>query len=220
MPEITAASPGHRFSVPIHWPRAIGAGVVATIIMTIVGAVVKMNFPKMIGGMIVPHASLTTQYIVGGMMHFMIGIIYGIIYAALVGRLVEWNRFIKAVVYGLAITAIAFAAMPVMSAMMGGGAKSAGNPCNASVSKASPANPCHPQAAQQMAMNPCHPQSGQKQMNPCHPQGSNPCHTKSSGGGNPCNPCGGGGGAWSGVLSVVNHLVYALALAFVYGKVR
>ncbi|HEY8131974.1 MAG TPA: hypothetical protein VII12_08785 [Thermoanaerobaculia bacterium] len=212
MAEIAAANPDRHFLVPIHWSRAIGAGVIATIIMTIVGAILKMNFPKMIGSMIVPHATLTVQYAVGGAMHFMIGIVYGIIYAALVGRLIEWNRFVKGVVYGLAITAIAFAAMPLMSAMMGGGGR-AGNPCNPSSSKSAAAaqNPCHPQTGQQQAMNPCHPQGQASAMNPCHPKGA---------AGNPCNPCGGGSSPYSGLMSVVNHLIYALTLAFGYGKVR
>ena len=198
MAEIAAANTDRHFLVPIHWSRAIGAGVVATVIMTIVGAVLKMNFPKMIGSMIVPHASLTVQYAVGGAMHFMIGIVYGIIYAALVGRLMEWNRFVKGVVYGLAITAIALAAMPLMSAMIGGGGGAA-------------QNPCHPQTGQQQAMNPCHPQGQASAMNPCHPKAA---------AGNPCNPCGGGSSPYSGVMSVVNHLIYALTLAFAYGKVR
>jgi len=200
MAEIAAANTDRHFLVPIHWSRAIGAGVVATVIMTIVGAVLKMNFPKMIGSMIVPHASLTVQYAVGGAMHFMIGIVYGIIYAALVGRLMEWNRFVKGVVYGLAITAIALAAMPLMSAMMGGGGGGG-----------AAQNPCHPQTGQQQAMNPCHPQGQASAMNPCHPKAA---------AGNPCNPCGGGSSPYSGVMSVVNHLIYALTLAFAYGKVR
>jgi len=200
MVEIAAANPDRHFLVPIYWSRAIGAGVIATIIMTIVGAVLKMNFPKMIGSMIVPHASLTVQYAVGGAMHFMIGIVYGIIYAALVGRLMEWNRFVKGVVYGLAITAIALAAMPLMSAMMGGGGGGG-----------AAQNPCHPQTGQQQAMNPCHPQGQASAMNPCHPKAA---------AGNPCNPCGGGSSPYSGVMSVVNHLIYALTLAFAYGKVR
>lgn len=215
MADIAEASAGERFSVPIHWGRAISAGVIATIAMTVIGAIVKMNFPKMIGSMILPNGSTTMQYAVGGMMHLMIGIVYGIIYAALVGRLVEWNRFIKAVVYALAITAIALVAMPLMSAMMG---KS---------SKASAGNPCHPQQAGMVsggegAMNPCHPSSGATAPYQQASGTSNPCHMKAGGGGggNPCNPCGGGGGPWSCVMSVINHLVYALTLAFAYGKVR
>jgi hypothetical protein len=90
-------------------------------------------------------------------------------------------------------------------------------------------NPCHGQKA----MNPCHPKEGQGAMTPCHPkegkkamnsgpgtQGGaamNPCHPQQAAA-NPCNPCGGGGGggAMGSVLSLVNHLIYALTLAFVY----
>jgi hypothetical protein len=234
----------------IHWGRAIGAGLIATIVMTIVMVVLKMNLAKSLGSMIVgSNASLALQYTVGGAIHLMIGIVYGIIFAALVARVAEWNRFIKGTVYGLAIAAIAFAAMPVMSAMMGGGGGAAQNPCGGKSGgsygkqSAGAMNPCHPQSTEAKnpcggkqsagAMNPCHPQAGapmnpchsKTAMNPCHPSGSpqaarNPCHS-GGGAGNPCNPCGGGGGGpWSGVISVVNHLVYALTLAFVYGKVR
>ncbi|HEV8657279.1 MAG TPA: hypothetical protein VGS96_01515 [Thermoanaerobaculia bacterium] len=203
----------------IHWGRAIGAGLIATIVMTIVMVALKMNLVKSLGSMIVgSNASLALQYTVGGAIHLMIGIVYGIIFAALVARVAEWNRFIKGTVYGLAIAAIAFAAMPLMSAMLGGGG-GAQNPCGRKQT-AGAMNPCHPQAG--APMNPCHPKTA---MNPCHPSGSrqsakNPCHS-GGGAGNPCNPCGGGGGGpWSGVISVVNHLVYALTLAFVYGKVR
>lgn len=226
MSEIAATSPSLRFSVPIHWTRAVSAGVVATIVMTVIGAIIGMNFPKMIGSMMLPNGSLAMQYTAGGIMHFMIGIIYGIIYVAVVARLVEWNRFIKALVYGLAITAIAFAAMPLMSAMMGGGSKaSAGNPCHSQAEQQAAMNPCHSQqpssrsAAQAGAMNPCHPSSGMAAPYQQASGSSNPCHMKAGGGGNPGNPCGGGGGPWNGVMSVVNHLVYALALAFTYGKV-
>ena len=51
-------------------------------------------------------------------------------------------------------------------------------------------------------------------MNACNPcDGKNP-----SGGANPCNPCGGGGSPYGGLISLVNHLIYGLTLAFVYGK--
>lgn len=237
-PAVVSSQPARSFS----WSRALFAGLVATIVMTIVMMVMGMNLMKSLGSMIVGStASSATQYAVGGAMHLMIGSIYAVIFASLVGRVVEWNRFIKGTVYGLAIAAIALAAMPVMSAMMGGG-KTPGNPCNPSGSKSAAAqNPCHPQTGQQAmnpchakegAMNPCNPKEGAKNpcqpqgsttMNPCHPRrqaAANPCHSK-SGAGNPCNPCGGGGGSpYSGLMSVINHVIYGLTLAFVYGKTR
>ena len=36
----------------------------------------------------------------------------------------------------------------------------------------------------------------------------NPC--------NPCNPCGGGGSPYAGLISLINHIIYGLMLAFLY----
>jgi hypothetical protein len=256
----------------MNWSRAFLAGLAATVVMTIVMVAMGMNIMKSMGAMMVgQNASPGLQYAVGGTIHLMIGLIYGFIFAWLFGRVTEWNRFIKGAVYGLAIAAIAFAAMPLMSSVVGGG-KSASNPCHTAKGGAmnpchgkeamnpchpkekqaamnpchgkeamnpchpkekqaamnpchgkEAMNPCHPKEKQaamnpchgKEAMNPCHPKEKQAAMNPCHPQqpAANPCH--SGGGGNPCNPCG-GGGAMSSVLSVINHLIYALTLAFVY----
>jgi hypothetical protein len=65
-------------------------------------------------------------------------------------------------------------------------------------------NPCKPKDTASGTMNPCHPQ--QQAANPCKPKG----------GANPCNPCGGGSSPLSSVMSLINHLIYALALAFIY----
>ncbi len=223
-PAAVSSQPVRSFS----WSRALLAGLVATIVMTIVMMVMGMNLMKSLGSMIVGSAaSPALQYAAGGTMHLMIGLIYGVIFAWLVGRVVEWNRFIKGTVYGLAIAAIALAVMPVMGAMMGGGG-GAGNPCNPCGSKSSAAqNPCNPKAAQAQATNPCNPKAAQAQAtNPCNPkaaqaQATNPCHPKEAQKGGPCNPCGGGAGSpYSGLMSVINHVVYGLTLAFVYGKTR
>jgi hypothetical protein len=182
----------------MNWSRALLAGLAATVVMTIVMVAMGMNLMKSLGAMMVgQNASPGLQYAVGGTIHLMIGLIYGFIFAWLFGRVTEWNRFIKGAVYGLAIAAIAFAAMPLMSSM-GGGGKSASSPCH--TAKGGAMNPCHGKEA----MNPCHPKEGRAAMNPCHPQQA------------AANPCGGGGGATSSLLSVINHLIYALTLAFVY----
>src|SRR5713101_9983967 len=136
-PAVVSSQPARFFS----WSRALLAGLVATIVMTIVMMVMGMNLMKSLGSMFVGStASPALLYAVGGTMHLMIGLIYGVIFAWLVGRVVEWNPVIKGTVFGLAIAAIALSAMPLMGAMVGGegGAKKAA------------VNPCHPQAA----MNP------------------------------------------------------------------
>ena len=94
----------------------------------------------------------------------------------------------------------------------------AGNPCNPCGGKAS--NPCNPCATKTMnpcaAGNPCAGASHAKSMkmvqpcNPCAGGAGNPCTA-----GNPCNPCGGGGGnAYGGLISLMNHIIFALVLAF------
>jgi hypothetical protein len=213
-PAVVSSQPARSFS----WSRALLAGLVATIVMTIVMMVMGMNLMKSLGSMIVGStASPATQYAVGGTMHLMIGLIYGVIFAWLVGRVIEWNRFIKGTVYGLAIAAIALAAMPLMSAMTSSG-KGAGNPCNPCGSK-----PSATQKSGQQAMNPCHPKEGQSApmassgaQNPCHPKekAMNPCHPSAG------NPCSSSSSPYSGLMSVINHVIYGLTLAFVYGKTR
>ncbi len=174
--------------------RALVAGLVATIIMTVVMAFFGMNLMKMLGGMFLPGSSTGVQYAVGGAMHLMVGLIYAVIFAWLFGRVRVWHPVVKGTIYGLAIGAIALAVMPVAAAVMGGGA--AANPCNPCAAKGA-ANPCNPCAAK--AANPC-----------------NPCAAKAA---NPCNPCGGSGqGPWAGMISIFNHLVYGLVLALIYGR--
>ena len=226
MSEIVQPAPARGFS----WTRALLAGLVATVVMTVVAVPLGMNFMKNLGSMLAPRAGMGAQYAIGGAVHLMIGLIYGVIYAWLVGRVSEWNPLLKGVVYGLAITAIALAAMPIMATMTGGagpgnpcGGKSAGNPCHAKAAgnpcgTKAPANPCHPTAGNPYQpagapMNPCNPPKAAG--NPCHPQAKNACHAGAS---NPCNPCGGSKSPYSGLLSVVMHLAYALPLAFVYGR--
>lgn len=219
-----------RFS----WARALTAGLVATVIMTVVMMLTGMNIMKTLGSMVMPGAGIATQYVVGGAIHLMIGLFYGVAYAWLFGRVAEWNPFVKGAVFGLAIAAIAPAAMPVMAAMMGGG--DPGNPCGAAnPCAAAAANPCagrNPSAGKNpcSASNPCAAKNPCAAENPC--AAKNPCATKQPGpagnachmaaASNPCggagNPCGGSEGPYSGAISVLNHLVYALTLAFVYGR--
>jgi hypothetical protein len=211
--------------------RAVLAGLIATAAITISLAFFGQNIMKMLGSMMLPNSSVGTQYAVGGAVHLTIGLFYAVVFAALFGKVREWNPVLKAGVFGLAITAVALAAMPVMAAMLGGGGK-AGNPCGgaakAGMSKAANAgNPCAAKPA--AAGNPCatkpaaagNPCAAKAAANPCKPaaqQAANPCgggKGPCSGTGNPCNPCG-GGGPYSGAISALNHLIYAFVLTLVY----
>jgi hypothetical protein len=204
-------------SKPFSWSRAILAGLLATVAITVSLAFFGQNIMKMLGSMMLPDASVATQYAVGGAVHLTIGLFYGIVYAALFGKVRQWNPLLKAAVFGLAISAVALAAMPVMAAMLGGG--KAGNPCGAAAKSANPCNPCGGKAAANPC-NPCAPKQAKNPCNPCDPgaakQAANPCNPcAGKAAANPCNPCG-GGGPWSGAISAFNHLIYALVLALVY----
>lgn len=258
----------------INWSRAILAGLIATVAITVTLGLFGNNIMKSLGAMILgPGASAGAQYMAGGVMHLMVGLFYGIVYAWFFGPVREWSRFTRGAVFAATITAIALVAMPLMGAMMGGGG--AGNPCNPCAGGAEKppatqaANPCNPCAgkAQSGAQNPCNPCAAKgaapnpcAAKNPCNPSAArppqgeaagssapqnpcNPCAAKagtapaqnpcnpcagnsgagtpnacSRAGANPCNPCGGGGSPYAGLISLINHLVYGLILAFVYGR--
>ncbi len=200
----------------VNWGRALFAGLVATVAMTVTMAVFGTNFVRVLGMMLAPTASLPAQYLAGGIVHLFTGLFYAVLYAILFASVRGWSRAMKGVVYGLAITAIALVTMPIAASMMGGGAANpcaprATDPCN-------PCNPCNPCAgkARAGAENPCNPCGPKEAMNPCNPcspkASSNPC--------NPCNPAGGAASPYGGVVSLINHLIYGLVLAFLYkGKI-
>ena len=245
--DIGGSSRGQASS--FNWGKALMAGLVATVIITISMALFGMNIMKSLGQMVLgPQSGASTQYLVGGLMHLMVGVGYGLLYSAVVAPVRRWPAVMKGLVFGLSITAIALAAMPIMAAVMSRGGTS--NPCNpcSGVAGAQPRNPCNPcagktgnQAGQQSKpTNPCNPCAAKNPCNPCAaknansgssaPNACNPCGTKkeapSSGNpcsvaaaGNPCNPCGGGGGSpYSGLISLINHVIFGLALAFAYGR--
>lgn len=201
------------------WGRALVAGVIATVAITLSMLVQGNNVFLTLGGMLMPSGGEGMKYVVGGLMHFMIGIVYALVYAAIFTR-VQLPSFAKGAIWGVILTVVALVMMPVMSSMLGGGAGNPCNPCNPCAAAANPcsnaANPCASAAnpcAQNpcaTAKNPCNPCAGAA--NPCA-QASNPC----AGAGNPCNPCGGSGGGAAGYIwSLIHHLVYGLVLAFVY----
>ena len=163
----------------ICWGSAIVAGLVATIIMTVVMYFEGINITKMLGMMLMgSDAGIGSQYAAGGVLHFAVGIFYGIVYAAVFAPLKMCTLF-KAFIFGIIITGIAFFGMPIMANMLA--EDGAANPCNpCSMSSSGHYNPCNP-CAMHEAANPCATHKG---MNPC-----NPCSMSSSGHYNPCNPC-------------------------------
>ena len=206
----------------IRWGCAIAAGVVATIIMTVVMYFEGINITKMLGMMLMgSDASVGSQYFAGGVLHFGIGIFYGIVYAAIFAPLKMCTAF-KAFIFGIIITGIAFFGMPIMASMLAG--DGAANPCNpCSMTSSSQYNPC-------ATHNPCNPCAMHKVHNPC-----NPCAMHNAA--NPCNPCSivvveeidvmvvnpcalereEEALAWEVLMvSFFNHFVFAFSLAFLY----
>ncbi len=124
----------------VNWGRALLAGLVATVAMTVTMALFGMNFVRVLGMMLAPTASPTAQYFAGGIVHLFTGLFYAVLYAMFFASVRSWSRAVRGVVYGLAITAIALVTMPIMASMMGGGAA---NPC-APRATANPCNTCNP----------------------------------------------------------------------------
>jgi hypothetical protein len=218
---------------PVDLQRALVAGLIATAVITVTLALSGQNIMKMLGGMLAPGASTGAQYGLGGAVHLAIGLTYGLLYAWLLGPVRRRGRAIKGVLYGAALAGVALAVMPAAGAMMSGGAgnpcgvaaKNPCNPCGGTAQAENPCNPCNSKAAANPC-NPCHPKAAANPCNPCHPQSgaANPCGGKTAAA-NPCgggagNPCGGGGGPIAGLLSLLNHVAYGLALALAYGVSR
>jgi len=99
--------------------RSILAGIVATAIMTVVGVIApymglpKMNPAEMLSGM------LGVSTVLGWLMHFMIGIIFAIVYVYLFNPRVHiHNGAGKGLVYGIVVFVFAQIMMFLMSKMM------------------------------------------------------------------------------------------------------
>ncbi|MCH8978450.1 MAG: hypothetical protein IH945_04315, partial [Armatimonadetes bacterium] len=144
----------------IDWAKAITAGAVATVVMTIVMMIMGMDLMKAMGEGMVGSEGGAMVYVVGGIMHFMIGIVYGIVFAAIAPK-VPLPSAVSGLVFGAILVPIAMLTVPVMMGMM---------------PYASTDNPC--------ADNPCNP------CNPCGQEADNPCNPCGQEADNPCNPCG------------------------------
>jgi hypothetical protein len=223
----------------VNWSRAVLAGLVATAVITISLAVSGMNIVKVLGTMLLPNAGISTQYVAGSVVHIMVGMIFAFAYAAIFSRVRPWGTLLRAAVFGTAITAVALIGMPLMGAIMGAGQSGAPanpggapagskNPCAAPSSNpgaqkgtADTPNPCaakntqNPCAAGKpgAAANPCQQQADGKQS--AKPQADNACSRPA----NPCNPCAGSGSnPYAGLVSLINHLIFAVVLAFTYRR--
>lgn len=80
----------------VNWGSAIIAGLVGAVAITITLALSGTNIMKMLGVMMLGSgASVAAQYMAGGLVHLMIGVLYGVVYAALFAPVSAWNKIIK-----------------------------------------------------------------------------------------------------------------------------
>ena len=99
--------------------KTILAGIVGTIVMTLVMVVApmmgmpKMSPPDMLAGM------MGMPVIIGWMMHFMIGIIFALAYSFIFAPAVKINNLLlKGIIYGVVIFVFAQIIMAIMGAML------------------------------------------------------------------------------------------------------
>ena len=108
--------------MPNKFTQAIIGGIVATITFTLVTIIAPvMGMPKMS-----PPAMLSMMMgvpiAVGWLMHFMIGIIFALVYAFFFIKVVKKinSNILKGVIFGFAVFIFAQIAMAILGAMMGG----------------------------------------------------------------------------------------------------
>ncbi len=206
------------------------AGLAATIVVTITMMMSGTNIIQALGNMLLGmDASITARYLAGGTVHLAVGLTYGVFFALFFAPVSEWNKITKGIIFGFVVTVMALVFLPLAASMMSGKSATQApnspraavttNPCNPNPPKAANpckmGNPCAPKVG-----NPCNPKIGNpcnpgnpcasKSMNPCASEMKNPCAA-----GNPCNPRGGSGGnPYGGLISLINHIILGLVLAF------
>ncbi len=113
----------------IDWVNAMWAGLIATAVMTILMYVARamgmpMDMPRMLGLMFIGPDSSGLVYVLGLLVHFMMGVVFSIVYALLFNAFDldpswRWGALFGAV-HGV-IAGMAFGMMPAMHPRMGRG---------------------------------------------------------------------------------------------------
>lgn len=99
--------------VSFSFGSAIYAGIVATIIMTVVMALFGVNSITMLGTLLVgKNASYSTIYLAGSLVHFGVGVFYAIVYALLLAPVKSLSNILKAILYSILLTIIAQTTLP------------------------------------------------------------------------------------------------------------
>ena len=179
---------------------ALKAGILATVIMTVVMyglplvGIPPMNIMAALGSVFPFKIS---PYILGAPFHFGIGIVLALIYAVFFYSCLPGPGWSKGMLYSL---------LPWLFAItLLGPSLQLASKISRGTPSSTVANPCAPKAAQ-----PCGPKTAQ----PCTPPATQPCAPKA------VNPCAPGAASKGGVppqlLSLVVHLIYGVVLGTVY----
>ncbi len=221
----------------VNFTSALKAGIVGSVIMTVIMySLPLVGLPRMdimaALGSVFPFK--ISPYVPGFLMHFGIGVILALSYAAFFFAWLPGPSWLKGAVFSLlpwlfAITLLG-PSLQLAAQILGAGSSGPANPCAL-------ANPCAPKAANpcatkatanpcaQQANNPCtgKPANPYAATNPCstRAQSANPCAAQTV---NPCapaaNPCAPGPTSQAGippqVLSLVIHLIYGGVVGALY----
>jgi len=213
-------------SKQVDTTKALTAGFLGTAAMTIVMyglpvvGIAPMDIMAALGSVFPLKVS---PYILGGLIHFSIGAVLGLIYAAFfhswlpgpnwlrgaLFSLLPWLFAIGLLSPSLQLAARTFGATSTVAnpcAIANPCALKPSNPCAVRPSNpcAAPANPCAAKSANPCALvNPC---AVKAPANPCAPQPANPCA--------PVSPA--QGGIPPQALSFVVHLIYGVLLGALY----
>lgn len=95
---------------------AVKSGFVASVVMSIILALLGQNLMKALGGLIAgSEADPTLQYALGFIVHSFFGIFYGVAYALIIAPLPLFNRLVKAVIYAALLAVVSHFGMPIMA---------------------------------------------------------------------------------------------------------
>ena len=102
----------------LKWGRALVASLIAIVVFTVTMALFGMNIIKDLGNIIMlgtklmgTDAGQTSQYLVGGVLYVLVGVIYGVIYCGIISPLGA-NHLLKGVLYGTVLSVIAIFGLP------------------------------------------------------------------------------------------------------------
>lgn len=99
--------------ISFSFGSAVYAGIIATIVMTVVMALFGTNIITMLGTILLnKQAPIYMIYLAGSIMHFAVGIIYAILYALIIAPLKSLSNVLKAILYSIILAIIAQIAIP------------------------------------------------------------------------------------------------------------